>query len=181
MLKLTFSNPSRGKKIFRKFSEQAEASSSSQGGSQDEASDLADVDPQLSRALTRSSVKPRLLFPAKDKGKQAVDDDEEALTDIEDHVMEKLDDEDPQTPMELVEDVAKTPEAPKFGASSPSTARVTRAGAKAVDESTPMKPPRGKRSPFDGWRRVKGGSDSHCHKRPGDNLAVETAAKRARA
>lgn len=89
----------------------------------------------------------------------------------------------PRTPVDLVEETPGTPVAPKFApASPPTTSRTTRHGNKTADETTPMKPTRGgKRSPFDGWRRVKNnGAESHGHKRSGDDLAADPA-KRTRA
>jgi len=78
----------------------------------------------LHRPLTRSSIKPRLLFPspqqvkAKEKKSQLSEDDEEAITDIEEHEF--------STPAEE-QDVVVTPKAPKFApASPPTTGRATR-------------------------------------------------------
>ena len=112
-----------------------------------------------------------------------MDDDEEAPTDIEDHAITQAEGENPQTPTDLMEDAPGTPVAPKFApASPPTTNRTTRHGNKAADETTPMKPTRGsKRSPFDGWRRVKKPSaESHGQKRAGDSLAADPP-KRTRA
>ncbi|KAK8130963.1 hypothetical protein PG984_007401 [Apiospora sp. TS-2023a] len=72
-----------------------------------------------SRRLTRSSVQPRLLFPSKAKGKEIIEhntEDEEAATDIEDHVVvEKQDDKDAlETPAE--KPMPGTPTAPPFRA-----------------------------------------------------------------
>lgn len=197
MCLLTFVSSSRGKKIFRKFSEQADGSISTQsdgGQNEAEAGMLAGDESRLRRPLTRSAIRPRLLFPVGDKGKGALnhdEDDEEAVTDIEDHVtiQETADDAalfGPQTPRKLVDGpVPGTPEAPKFGVSPPTTARVTRSGVKPADDATPMKPARGgkKHSPFDGWRRVKGGAaESSSQKRPaGETLGTDIPPKRARA
>lgn len=141
----------------------------------------------MKRPLTRSSVKPRLLFPPAQAGEESKDenDDEEAATDIEDHVLAGMEEESkPETPMELINEAPGTPEAPRYApASPPMTTRTTRFGSKkAADSSTPMKPQRsGKRSPFDSWRRVKGGSQSSTgHKRSGDELSA-AASKRTRA
>ncbi|KAK3945567.1 hypothetical protein QBC46DRAFT_277274 [Diplogelasinospora grovesii] len=177
----------RGKKQFRKFTENDEASASIR-----EALDETDggldsvVESRLRRPLTRSAVKPRLLFPAakaEPDPKPIDEEDEEAETDIEDHVLAGLEDKNPSTPMDLVEAVPDTPEAPRFApVSPPSTARTTRFGNKVAAETTPMKKkPGGKRNPFDGWRRVKGGSsDTQGHKRPGDDTLPTGPAKRAR-
>lgn len=140
--------------------------------------------PTPRRPLTRSSIKPRLLFPVKPReGADAADEDEEAVTDIEDQAGAVAKGENPHTPMDLVEESPGTPVAPKFApASPPTTSRTTRHGSKAVDESTPIKPNRGgKRSPFDGWRRVKNnGSEGHGQKRAGDELITDPP-KRSRA
>lgn len=177
----------RGKKKFRKFSEVEEASSGN------EVLDEADgglntalrnaVDSAVRRPVTRSSIKPRLLFPTKPaEASDTKNDDEEAVTDIEDHVLAKSKADHPETPLELVEEAPDTPVAPKFApASPPTTARTTRHGDKGSEESTPIKPTRsGKRSPFDGWRRVKNGSESQSQKRSGDTLTAD-APKRTRA
>lgn len=139
---------------------------------------------RLRRPLTRSSVKPRLLFPTKTtEDRRAPHEDEEAVTDIEDHVLAQVVAEEepqrPQTPVKMAVDDIETPDAPRFApASPPATVRATRSGNKAT---TPMKPVRGgKRSPFDGWARTKNGSKDHGHKRPGEALEGDGGAKRTR-
>lgn len=109
-------------------------------------------------------------------------EDEEAATDIEDHVLAGMEASSQATPFELTVDAPGTPEAPRFApASPPTTVRTTRLGSKKGADSTPMKAKSAtKRSPFDGWRRVKGGAETSGHKRPGDDLPG-TAAKRSRA
>ena len=169
---------SRGKKLFRKFAHK---------GSDEEEIDedsLVESDAADKRPLTRSSIKPRLLFPGHEKANDEPIslEDEEADTDIEDHVMSQLTDEKFETPAEAVDDMPGTPDAPKFApASPPDSRRTTRSGNKAGEEATPIKPRGGKRSPFDGWRRVKNGADNHGHKRPGSPLSNDAAAKRTRA
>ncbi|KAH8903188.1 hypothetical protein BR93DRAFT_866259, partial [Coniochaeta sp. PMI_546] len=179
----------RGKRQFRKFADMEEAS-----GSTSEVLDGADggldaaVESRLRRPMTRSSIKPRLLFPAAAPAKQPISlDDEEAETDIEDSISAKdeMDIEQSPTEFELVEDSPGTPvgskSAPSMPVSPPTTQRTTRHGAKSAEETTPMKPIRGgKRSPFDGWRRTKNGSESSSAKRSGESLAAD-AAKRTRA
>lgn len=143
-----------------------------------------DVDAELSSTvpsrlrgpLTRSGLKPRLLFPtaaqlaAKKEKALIPDEEEEAITDIED-----------STAMDLSEDGVTTPKAPKFApASPPTTGRATRSIKKAGSSSpaTPGAEDRGSRSsrggkvsPFDGWRRVKGPSPIlKGKKRMGDAL-----------
>jgi len=72
---------SRGKKIFRKFSDD--------GGEQDGPDEFEDeallhhAGEAAQRPLTRSSIKPRLLFPPKAPSPDINHSDEEALTDIE--------------------------------------------------------------------------------------------------
>ena len=96
----------------------------------------------MPRRVTRSSVQPRLLFPSKAKGKEIVEhntEDEEAATDIEDHIVfETKDDKDGlETPVE--NPVPGTPTAPRFApASPPSTTRTTRMSHMA----SPSQPPR---------------------------------------
>ncbi|KAK3332075.1 hypothetical protein B0T19DRAFT_94038 [Cercophora scortea] len=174
----------RGKKQFRKFSENDDAASSR------EALDGADgglesVVESSRRPLTRSAVKPRLLFPTSKPEVIVHDDDEEAVTDIEDHVLAGKDEEEhPITPLELLNEGPNTPEAPRFApASPPSTARTTRLGSKkAAGATTGKTGPRDRRSLFDSWARVKNpsSSESHSHKRSGDALA-DGPAKRTRA
>lgn len=140
------------------------------------------VESSVRRPFTRSSVKPRLLFPAADKDDSTIaNEDEEATTDIEDHVLAGMEPSSPATPTELVDKAPGTPEAPRFApASPPTTARTTRFGAKKASETTPKSKPASKRSPFDGWRRVKGGAQTSGHKRPGDELSAASS-KRTRA
>ncbi|KAI0483531.1 hypothetical protein F4859DRAFT_473171 [Xylaria cf. heliscus] len=180
----------RGKKIFRKFSESMDADSSSQAEN-DETEDL-DLDsqaPRRHRPMTRSSIKPRLLFPPKPKGKQPATvtfEDEEAVTDIEDNVLDHnaqdVEVEMPATPVQFTKGKVETPEAPRFApASPPSTGRATRSADKLRGNDTPMgvaKVP----SPFDGWRRSKRQAAPQGSKREGDFLVKSPASsKRQRA
>ncbi|KAL2021255.1 hypothetical protein VTK56DRAFT_7334 [Thermocarpiscus australiensis] len=173
----------RGKKQFRKFSEMEETGPDSREGFDEDDGGLESaVESPMRRPLTRSAVKPRLLFPvAKGEENKPANEDEEAATDIEDHVLAGMGEGSTVTPAELVDEAPGTPEAPRFApASPPTTTRTTRFGKKSA-EATPLKPkPGGKRSPFDGWRRVKGGAQSQGHKRPGDELPAATS-KRTRA
>lgn len=116
---------------------------------------------------------------------QLTDDDEEAVTDIEESLNEV------STPTE--EGFAVTPRAPKFAPfSPPPTARATRSGKKVNDGgSSPLSPDmafeeeieagtvRGRRprkvSPFDSWRRTKGGVASK--KREGESMGGEVNKK----
>ncbi|TRX95605.1 hypothetical protein FHL15_003563 [Xylaria flabelliformis] len=179
----------RGKKIFRKFSDVIDADSSSQAEN-DETADL-DLDSQAPsghRPMTRSSIKPRLLFPPKPKGKQPATitaEDEEAVTDIEDNVFDhntQDETEIPATPIQFTKGKVETPEAPRFApASPPSTGRATRSADKLRVSDTPV--PRAKiPSPFDGWRRSKRHTGPQGSKREGDFLVKSPAStKRQRA
>lgn len=138
----------------------------------------------MPRRVTRSSVQPRLLFPSKAKGKEIVEhntEDEEAATDIEDHiVLGTQDDKDSlETPVE--KPVPGTPTAPRFApASPPSTTRTTRMSKRLEVGDTPMKRATKGPSPFDAWRRSKSHAGSHGQKREADSPATGVA-KRQRA
>ncbi|KYK55063.1 hypothetical protein DCS_07024 [Drechmeria coniospora] len=164
----------RGKKFFRKFSECEEA----QAEGELDTSRIG-VEPELTRPLTRSSVRPRLLFPARKPDE--TNDDEEAVTDVEDDYMSDAAAANPQTPKKTDSTPAKTPEAPRYApVSPPDTRRTTRSTNKLANAGTPMKASE-RRSPFDAWPRTKGEhKTSSTPKRPGDGLAA-AAPKRTRA
>jgi hypothetical protein len=168
---------SRGKKQFRKFSELEDNLDDGEGG-------LESAVETPRRHFTRSSIKPRLLFPTAMADESKLENsDEEAPTDIEDHVLAGLDAEKPETPVDLVEEAPGTPKAPRHApASPPTTARTTRFGSKKATESSPMKPKAAtKGSPFDSWRRTKAGAQSTGgHKRSGEDISA-AASKRTRA
>ncbi|KAH9885533.1 hypothetical protein F4778DRAFT_760806 [Xylariomycetidae sp. FL2044] len=174
----------RGKKIFRKFSEgESEDEDEAEAGE-----DLIDVTNTETRRVTRSSIKPRLLFPSKEKGKGVSNEDEEAVTDIEDHVLSDPQDTCltlPATPAKRMARTPDTPEAPRFApASPPTTARTTRTGDKLGADDTPMKrTSKAKRgSPFDDWRVSKSRSHRHGQKRGGEALPeADSTSKRHRA
>ncbi|KAI1494954.1 hypothetical protein F5X96DRAFT_422301 [Biscogniauxia mediterranea] len=172
----------RGKKFFRKFSDLHEGSS--------EPLDDDEAETTSHRPVTRSSVKPRLLFPRAAKS-NAVEttttttiEDEEADTDIEDHVFNTTHDdhlEAPETPVKAAPEKVDTPEAPRFGPTSPpSTVRATRSTTKLLAEESPMKKMGKPRSPFDGWRRSKSRAEPHGQKREGELLGTTQASKRQR-
>ncbi|KAG6008730.1 hypothetical protein E4U21_003925 [Claviceps maximensis] len=156
----------RGKKFFRKFAEQEQLEDQTDSLGEGERSGY-------SRPLTRSSVQPRLLFPPQ---KTTEEDDEEALTDVEDM---SLGGPAPQTPRKPQSIIAETPEAPRFApASPPDTRRTTRSTNKLSD--TPMKAT-GRKSPFDSWPRTKEHKvQSPVAKRSGESLS-SAATKRTRA
>lgn len=141
----------------------------------------ATVPARLRGPLTRSSIKPRLLFaPSKP---QAVVDEEEAITDIDEP-------SGSETPKCQSKELPATPSAPRFApASPPTTVRGKKSGKKVERHISPVlksRTPfgsdgsddlpttrsgvRGKASPFDGWKRTKATSSSHGTKREGDTI-----------
>ncbi|KAM0487020.1 hypothetical protein ACHAPX_000287 [Trichoderma viride] len=169
----------RGKKFFRKFSEfDVEV--------EDEELD-SDVEAHFSKPLTRSSIKPRLLFPTKapaPKTKQMLEE-EEAATDVED-TKDASEAEEPsapapvKTPVKAKEERARTPEAPKYApASPPETRRTTRSTNKLAAAPTPAKRA-GKKSPFDSWLRTKESATRSGTKRAAGESLAAAPAKRTR-
>ncbi|KAF3076355.1 hypothetical protein CFAM422_001417 [Trichoderma lentiforme] len=167
----------RGKKFFRKFSEFDD---------EEELEELdSDVEAQFSKPLTRSSIKPRLLFPAKAPAPKTKDmlEEEEAATDVE----EAVEAEKPQAKVETVETPAKakeeraqTPDAPKYApASPPETRRTTRSTNKLSADSAPIKRT-GKKSPFDSWIRTKEHTNRSGTKRAAAEPLPAAPAKRTR-
>ncbi|KAK6850801.1 hypothetical protein PG987_000435 [Apiospora arundinis] len=138
----------------------------------------------LPRRVTRSSVQPRLLFPSKAKGKEIVEhntEDEEAATDIEDHVVFETKDSKEAVETPADKPAPGTPTAPRFApASPPSTARTTRMSKRLEASDTPMRRPAKGPSPFDAWRRSKSHAGTHGQKREADSPA-NGVAKRQRA
>lgn len=156
---------SRGKKVFKKF-----------------------TDPE---AAARSYVAPRLLFPGARKSTNGagIFDDEEAETDIEEQINTAAADAkwELENPVETSDEETKAPKAPKHApVSPPSTSRATRSKKHIVEDVTPVKSKgkrvvSGGRSPFDGWRRTKNSpSSSTSRKRSGDSLAAQVP-KRSKA
>ncbi|KAL2150883.1 hypothetical protein VTH82DRAFT_7446 [Thermothelomyces myriococcoides] len=173
----------RGKKQFRKFTDIEEPSPRA-GLDEGEGGLESAVESPTKRHFTRSSIKPRLLFPTdkSDESTKELDEDEEAATDIEDHVLAGLEASKPETPEDMIDEAPSTPRAPRYApASPPATARTTRSVAKKAAELTPKPKPPAKRSPFDSWRRVKGSTTQTTgQKRSGDELPTTTP-KRTRA
>ncbi|KAH8196492.1 hypothetical protein TruAng_009356 [Truncatella angustata] len=140
------------------------------------------------RRTTRSSMKPRLLFPRQAKPKVSLEtDDEEAATDIEDHVLAdnaEPEVQEPEVETPTLEEPAEpdTPSAPRFApASPPTTARATRVSKRLTADDTPAKRT-SRRSPFDAWRRSKSSATTAGHKREADTiLQNDGALKRPRA
>ncbi|KAK5128479.1 hypothetical protein LTR85_003147 [Meristemomyces frigidus] len=188
----------RGKKIFRRFSDPEEEHASSAG------TEISDVPGQRTlrrqagvaaqRPLTRSAIKPRLLFPSEEQlleREQGLDDvDEEAVTDIEmpnasSPVKQKGKAHDLQTPTR--HRIKRT--------TPPSTSRATRSMDKhaspvkptpiyedepepmsvGADETFPAQSKRKTHSPFDTWQRMK-----PSRKRAGDPSESAGSGKRTR-
>ncbi|KAI1141818.1 hypothetical protein F5Y05DRAFT_373887 [Hypoxylon sp. FL0543] len=179
----------RGKKIFRKFSDQDLDSADEADGEiiDGEFHFHATQSSDRMRPLTRTSIKPRLLFPPKGKDvAKGNKEDEEAVTDIEDHVLGDAEGDGivaPTTPADMVDEKPQTPVAPRFApASPPSTVRATRASSRLQASETPVKQQHKQRSPFDGWRRSKSRAATHGQKRGGSPLAgPHDTSKRQRA
>ena len=138
------------------------------------------------RPLTRSSLKPKLLFPStKTKSEQitAAVTDEEALTELEDQVQSRSD--------QIVTPIRSSFEP----VSPPTTGHVTRSTTQQSQTNAPAEgnvseaaepPPlrRKKVSPFDSWQRTKASrSASRGKKRDADEMetiAAEEGGKRLR-
>lgn len=177
----------RGRKMFRKYQDAA-PSDDSQASDEGEEEPLEDrmmrrqVGSEARRPLTRSTVKPRLLFQEEIKERNRVngieEDDEEAETEIEAHV---------QTPSRRKGKAAAQITQPTLEATPPPTVRKPKRGTShptyphaeaAVDQSSEIS--------FDSWSRVKSahssaGSARTSKKRSGEPLEREPEAdKRAR-
>ena len=167
---------SRGKKIYRKFP----IDESEHNGT----NNLEDREHEFSstRPLTRSSIRPRLLFPTKQQIRErtvSTLDDEEAPTDIEDHGDHKM------TGTEDEKQVTTPVKASTFSAPSPpTTVPITGGAMKKAALDSPPDPPEPveavlyhrhvkKVGPFDGWARKKAGLSgvvSRGKKRQGETL-----------
>ncbi|KAE9377051.1 hypothetical protein N431DRAFT_368623 [Stipitochalara longipes BDJ] len=179
----------RGKNVFRKFADIEDLDEDT--GDVDDDLELDETLPSSLRGpLTRSSVKPRLLFRSKDQEEMRSHntEDEEADTDIDDRM-------DTSTPIHQMDDAVTTPKAPRFApASPPSTVRGTR--SKNVDLSsspgvptsedehltTPQKHNArrsGGVSPFNEWKRRRPVT-KNIKKREGEPLARGGADKKLR-
>ncbi|KAL2062943.1 hypothetical protein VTL71DRAFT_6015 [Oculimacula yallundae] len=187
----------RGKKIFRKFGDDEinePQSMANETESEDEVEDET-LAINLRRPLTRSSIKPRLLFPSAEQSRTRETrahntEDEEADTDIEEPM------DSASTPFDQIFDLTATPKAPRFGpVTPPTTVRATRskkvevfsspAGPTSDDEAAPSSPmlrshrSAGKVSPFDSWQRVKpvNPTASKGKKREGEPLGRDNEKK----
>jgi hypothetical protein len=176
----------RGRKIFRKFHEAAQ-SDGSHASEEGDAEPIEDrmmrrqVGVEAHRPLTRSSIKPRLLFQEeiKERNRQngQYEDDEEAETEIEAHV---------QTPSKRKAKAAVPIVHPSLETTPPPTVRKPKRGmfigpdakTEATSDSSSTE------ISFDSWSRVKsahssGSSVRDSKKRRGEPLERE-ADKRAR-
>ncbi|GIJ87652.1 hypothetical protein Asppvi_006562 [Aspergillus pseudoviridinutans] len=161
----------RGKKMFRKFTEDVESDGEDENdlGLLAARPDLIDSSINTAvRPLTRSSIKPRVLFPsANERGHSEhhmSDSDEEAATDIDEHVLHKEleDDADQATDVEMPQRPV-TPPLKSAVATPPSpgtTMRSLRPRSKregAEHTETPNAPETNTKrvSPFAGWLRKK--------------------------
>lgn len=194
---------SRGKRFFRKFDDAAEneADEDDDLGLLASRPDLVDssVTPNT-RPLTRSSVKPRVLFPgANDRSKEdAMDEtDEEAATDIEDNGVSK--DGADETDHAPDSDTQQDPATPSARSNVPTPAgpgatlrtlrsRTKRDVAECDVTPTASAAKRKQMSPFAGWQRKKQSPPSGAttpRKRdagagsPGEPVAKKTRSSRA--
>ncbi|CEL07950.1 hypothetical protein ASPCAL11104 [Aspergillus calidoustus] len=162
----------RGKKMFRKFSDDV---GSDMEDNNDDLGLLASrpdlMDSSLlenTRPLTRSSIKPRVLFAsANDRltNENQIDDaDEEATTDIEDHILEEAGTvadvqhsaniHSQQRPVTPPPTSVATPPSPGGSARS-LRSRAKREGLEHGQTPTASEAKKKRISPFDGWLRKK--------------------------
>lgn len=156
---------SRGKKVFRKFPKEDDA---------DEEDD-SELETGNCRPLTRSSIKPRLLFPTakqREEREAANTDDEEATTDVEelhDDVMTDREEEQVTTPVKQTVFSPATP---------PTTVHATRSSTKKAPEAVDPIPYQGKKaSPFNGWARTKAGTSTSAAGGKGKKRDAEAMGK----
>lgn len=179
---------SRGRKIFRKFPEEHSTLQYSE----------VDGDSSRLRPFTRSSVKPRLLFPTAAQRKErslAVAEDEEAVTDIEDLPPVPDDSELTDLASETEKETLVTPIKESFiePSTPPATGHATRAATRKaklgpspsalVEEPATFGRKREKKaSPFNGWQRTKATASAtgRGKKRSGEVLDKDGVGKRTR-
>lgn len=159
---LTTIKSSRGKKLFRKFDEKDEEEQSDDDGDLGlfaNRPDLLDSSVNLHvPRVTRSAIKGRVLFPSNEKVNkeelpQSNLDDEEATTDIDEHV-EPVDSEDAVAPSkDLAEDLSEDLPPKRSLRSRHHTDDEKIAPQLAAIAETRKKSKRG--SPFDIWKRKK--------------------------
>ncbi|PSK55908.1 hypothetical protein B9Z65_4786 [Elsinoe australis] len=166
----------RGKKIFRPYEEHqptAEEEEPDHRYRNQNSRIRSAAGHTADRPLTRSSVRPRLLFTDEEQHDEMHNSDEEALTDIEEQDEHR--------------DHSGTEEA-KFDSSAQEDQDLTQSAAIVVTEETPsLAPPQlqlkwKKPSPFDSWPRQKPGSSSRSTstKRSAPPTDEESVGKRTR-
>lgn len=178
---------SRGRKIFRKFAEEHSPLQHSE----------IDAESSRLRPFTRSSVKPRLLFPTaaqrEERSLTAVDD-EEAITDIEELPPLPDDSEITDVAPETEEEALVTPVKDSFAAPTtpPTTGHATRAATRKaqlyssapepVEASAPYNRRQKKVASFDGWQRTKAtvSATGRGKKRGGEVLEKDGTGKKLR-
>lgn len=139
-----------------------------------------DLPSRLRGPLTRSSIKPRLLFPtpeqikAKEMRSQATEDEEEAVTDIDE--ANSL-----STPKDQMSDTVATPKAPKFApASPPITARATRSKQMGMGNSPNDVQHDGSEGSFYNWSPGEETPPTSSKKRGGESLKRRGRGKKVR-
>lgn len=172
----------RGKKIFRRFEKKNDEQNDSDTSNRSNESLKRKAGAAATRPLTRSSFKPRLLWPGTNNDNDA--DEEEALTDIED---DKVLSASASTSfgavaMPAVPTITPAKKAAGFPATPPSSHRQNRSGAHLfadtkqddIDDgptspaATPKAPKSGHPTAFTAWLRTKAAEDK---------VAKEKAAK----
>lgn len=182
---------SRGKKVFRRFDADAndEDDSMDDLGEDEEVVTERDVRKtargRTTKRFTRSTIKPRLLFPPA-AATPELDAEEEAATDIEDELAMDV-------ATTAASDFSATPKKQAYRlATPPTTVRKNRRGAALTPDSSPIGPsadtfadelaPAGpaKRSPFDSWQRTKPHARTASGKRQAESLEKHASPKRSR-
>ncbi|KAJ9352721.1 hypothetical protein C8Q69DRAFT_19913 [Paecilomyces variotii] len=156
----------RGRKIFRKFDEDVDMDSGDEDDDDDlgllaARPDLIDESLTSVRPLTRSSIKPRVLFPAAQKtGPDAVE--EEEATDVEDSHIANEPEVDAGNEETDAQKEAVTPairSSVTTPASPGATIRSLRSRSKHIAQDATPSAPQSKNekriSPFNGWMRKK--------------------------
>jgi hypothetical protein len=193
--------------VFRKFSDSIDVDDGLPGDTSNSELSDAEIDGNdLSNhqgPLTRSSVRPRLLFPSARQIKEKemrllAAEEEEADTDIELPIMASSNSRartalKKSTPAALIDDDIATPKAPRFAPRSPpTTGRATRSHKvdvnstpHASDDDRPTTPTHNgtgsaKVSPFMGWQRTKNETAMSTKKRQASSLPRSPTGKRTR-
>ncbi|PGH10458.1 hypothetical protein GX51_00217 [Blastomyces parvus] len=188
----------RGKKIFRKFNSDTEEDDETDLGLLASQTDLLEgASGSRVRPLTRSSIKPRLLFPnashqVKSRGSRFRGTDRTIDPEVAREVDEPIQGKSsPDAPHTRCEDIPATPP-PGSAISAPTTpltgGRSLRSHYKETQDGleSPSKPPNGtavRMSPFDRWTRTKSqASPTTMRKRVGTSSSdsVEPVLKKAR-